>query len=135
MESKLQPGESAVTSELAVTRKKTFYSAYAKRWIDFVLSALALIVLSWLYLLVYIAIKIDDPGSALFWQKRVGKKKDGQITYFMLAKFRSMKMSTPHNVPTHMLENPDQYITRAGVSCESLLLTSFHRSPTSSPGR
>jgi O-antigen biosynthesis protein WbqP len=108
METKLQKSKSTTI------RKKTLYSAYAKRWIDFMLSAIALVVLSWLYLLVYIAIKIDDPGPALFRQKRVGRKKNGQISYFMLAKFRSMKMSTPHDVPTHMLENPDQYITRVG---------------------
>lgn len=57
-----------------------------------------------------IAIVIDDPGPIFFAQKRVGKNKQ----YFRLHKFRSMKMSTPHDVPTHMLENPEQYITRVG---------------------
>jgi O-antigen biosynthesis protein WbqP len=57
---------------------------------------------------------IDDPGPVLFKQKRVGKKKNGELTYFNILKFRSMKMSTPHDVPTHMLENPEQYITRVG---------------------
>ena len=53
---------------------------------------------------------IDDPGPVIFTQKRIGRDKQ----YFKLHKFRSMKLSTPHNVPTHMLENPDQYITRSG---------------------
>lgn len=57
---------------------------------------------------------IDDPGPVLFKQKRVGQKKNGEITYFMIWKFRSMKMSTPHDTPTHLLENPDQYITHVG---------------------
>ena len=86
------------------------YQKYVKRFIDIVLSFLALIVLSWLYLIIIIAIKIDDPGPAFFTQKRVGIHK----TYFKLHKFRSMKMSTPHDVPTHQLENPEQYITRVG---------------------
>lgn len=53
---------------------------------------------------------VDDPGPIFFAQKRVGKNK----RYFKLHKFRSMKMSTPHDVPTHMLENPEQYITKVG---------------------
>ena len=57
-----------------------------------------------------IAIKIDDPGPVLFTQKRMGKNKQ----YFKLHKFRSMKMCTPHDTPTHMLDNPEQYITRVG---------------------
>ena len=67
-------------------------------------------MLSPLYLIVIIAIVIDDPGPVLFTQKRIGKNK----RYFKLHKFRSMKMSTPHDVPTHMLDNPDQYITKVG---------------------
>ena len=90
------------------------YKNFVKRLIDIVLSAMAIIFLSLPMLIVAIAIKIDDPGPVLFKQKRVGKKKNGEITYFMIWKFRSMKMSTPHDVPTHMLENPEQYITRVG---------------------
>lgn len=86
------------------------YQKVIKRFIDIVLSFLALIVLSWLYLILIIAIKIDDPGPAFFTQKRVGIHK----SYFKLHKFRSMKMSTPHDIPTHQLENPDQYITKFG---------------------
>lgn len=78
--------------------------------IDVILSIAGLILLSWLYLILAIAIVIDDPGPVFFRQKRVGIHK----SFFQLHKFRSMKMSTPHDMPTHMLENPEQYITRVG---------------------
>ena len=86
------------------------YKLFFKRVIDIVLSLIGLIAASWLYLLIIIAIKIDDPGPAFFGQKRVGKNKE----LFTLWKFRSMKMCTPHDTPTHLLENPEQYITRVG---------------------
>ena len=86
------------------------YEKVIKRFIDILLSLLALIVLSWLYLVLIIAIKVNDPGPAFFTQKRVGIHK----SYFKLHKFRSMKMSTPHDIPTHQLENPEQYITKVG---------------------
>lgn len=86
------------------------YVHFFKRLIDIVLSFFALVVLSWLYLILIIAIKINDPGPAFFIQKRIGIKK----SFFKLHKFRSMKMSTPHDIPTHQLENPDQYITSVG---------------------
>ncbi len=86
------------------------YKNYFKRVIDVILSAIGLLFLSWLYIIIIIAIKIDDPGPAFFSQKRVGKGK----RHFMLHKFRSMKMCTPHDTPTHLLENPEQYITRVG---------------------
>jgi O-antigen biosynthesis protein WbqP len=81
-----------------------------KRILDFVLALLAVILLSWLFLILCIAIKIDDPGPILFKQKRVGIHKK----FFSILKFRTMKTSTPKDIPTHMLENPDQYITRVG---------------------
>ncbi|MGI6195869.1 MAG: sugar transferase [Eubacteriales bacterium] len=90
------------------------YKHVIKRLIDLILSSVAIIVLALPMLIIAVAIKIDDPGPVLFKQKRVGKKKNGEITYFMIWKFRSMKMSTPHDTPTHLLENPDQYITRVG---------------------
>lgn len=86
------------------------YVKFFKRLIDIVLSFLGLVLLSWLFLIIIIAIKIDDPGPAFFTQKRVGINK----TYFKLHKFRSMKMDTPHDMPTHLLENPDEYITKVG---------------------
>lgn len=89
---------------------KTWYEKYGKRAIDVCLSFGGLVVLAPVYGAISLAIVLDDPGPVLFSQKRVGENK----TYFKLHKFRSMKMSTPHDVPTHMLENPDQYITRVG---------------------
>ena len=86
------------------------YDGFMKRLIDIDISFMGLVILSPVYLIVASAIKIDDPGPVFFTQKRVGKNKQ----YFKLHKFRSMKMATPHDVPTHMLENPEQYITKVG---------------------
>ena len=90
--------------------RESFYTLRVKRTIDLFLSFFALIFLSPLFLLLSLAIIIDDPGPVFFTQKRVGKNKQ----YFQLHKFRSMKMCTPHDTPTHMLKNPEQYITRVG---------------------
>lgn len=90
--------------------KPGFYEKCVKRILDIVLSLIGLVVLSPVFLIIIIAMEIDDPGPVIFSQKRIGKNKK----YFRLYKFRSMKMSTPHDVPTHMLENPEQYITRVG---------------------
>ena len=87
-----------------------FYEKYIKRGVDIVFSFGGLVVLSPVLLGISIAIKIDDPGPVLFTQKRMGENKK----YFKLHKFRSMKMCTPHDKPTHMLENPEQYITKVG---------------------
>lgn len=87
-----------------------FYDKYVKRGIDIILSFGGLVILSPIYLVIAIAIIVDDPGPVLFTQKRLGQNKQ----YFKLHKFRSMKMSTPHDTPTHMLENPEQYITKVG---------------------
>ncbi|MDY3225999.1 MAG: sugar transferase [Candidatus Faecousia sp.] len=86
------------------------YQKYGKRFLDLLLSACAIVVLSPVYLLVSVAIKLDDPGPVFFRQKRVGIHK----THFRILKFRTMKMDTPRDVPTHLLENPEQYITRVG---------------------
>ena len=86
------------------------YQKYAKRLIDLLLSACAIVVLSPVYLLICIAIVADDPGPVFFRQKRVGIHK----SHFLILKFRTMKVSTPKDVPTHLLENPEQYITRVG---------------------
>ncbi len=90
------------------------YKHVIKRLIDLILSSVGIVVLALPMLAIAVAIKIDDPGPVLFKQKRVGKKKNGELTYFMIWKFRSMKMSTPHDTPTHLLENPEHYITRVG---------------------
>ncbi len=89
---------------------RSIYDRIGKRIIDIVLSFCGLVILSPLYAILCIAIVIDDPGPIFFAQKRVGRNKQ----YFRLHKFRSMRMSTPRDVPTHMLENPEQYITRVG---------------------
>lgn len=90
--------------------KAGVYEKYIKRGLDVILSFGGLVVLSPVFLILAVAIYIDDPGPILFTQKRTGKNKQ----YFKLHKFRSMKMSTPHDKPTHMLENPEQYITKVG---------------------
>jgi len=84
-----------------------FYLKF-KRFYDFVLALLGLIVLSPLFLVLVVAIKIDSKGPILFKQKRVGKDK----THFNILKFRSMRIDTPKETPTHLLENPDQWITK-----------------------
>ncbi len=90
--------------------KPSVYEKYIKRAADVVLSFGGLVTLSPVLLGLSAWIAIDDPGPVLFTQKRLGQNKQ----FFRLHKFRSMKMSTPHNVPTHKLESPEQYITRAG---------------------
>lgn len=85
------------------------YKHFFKRFADIVLSFVGAVVLLPVFLLVGIAIFVDDPGPIFFKQKRVGKGKK----LFWLHKFRSMKVKTP-DIPTHLLENPDQYITRVG---------------------
>ena len=85
------------------------YQHGLKRALDFLLSLCGLLVLWPVFVIIAIAIKIDDPGPVFFSQKRVGLHK----RYFQLYKFRSMKVSTP-DVPTHLLEHPEQYISRVG---------------------
>ena len=86
------------------------YQKFGKRALDVILSGCGILVLAPVYLGVAIAIKMDDPGPVFFRQKRVGIHK----THFHILKFRTMKMDTPHDTPTHLLENPEQYITRVG---------------------
>ena len=86
------------------------YRGFIKRLIDFVLALCGLIVLSPVFIILCIWIKLDSRGPILFKQKRVGINK----TYFNIYKFRTMYIDTPKDMPTHMLANPDQYITKAG---------------------
>ncbi len=81
-----------------------------KRGIDFFVSLLALIILFPVFLVLVIAIKTESKGPVFFKQKRVGIRKK----HFMIYKFRTMRTDTPKDVPTHLLENPDQYITKTG---------------------
>lgn len=91
-------------------RQPSIYQKYIKRGTDIVLSFGGLVLLSPIMGAIALAIKSEDPGPALFVQKRVGQNKQ----YFKLHKFRSMRLDTPHDVPTHQLENPEHYITKVG---------------------
>ena len=86
------------------------YQSFFKRLLDIILSVLGILFLSWLFLILIVALKLDSRGPVLFKQKRVGKGK----THFSILKFRSMRVDTPRDMPTHMLQNPDMYITRVG---------------------
>ncbi len=81
-----------------------------KRLLDIILSLLGIIILSPIILMLIVLIKIDSRGPVLFKQKRVGINK----SHFNILKFRTMKIDTPQDTPTHLLENPEQYITRMG---------------------
>ncbi|PIC67977.1 lipid carrier--UDP-N-acetylgalactosaminyltransferase [Sporosarcina sp. P16a] len=81
-----------------------------KRGIDIILSSIGLIILSPVFLILIIAIKLDSKGPVFFKQKRVGINK----THFNILKFRTMRIDTPKDKPTHLLEDADQYITRVG---------------------
>jgi len=86
------------------------YEKVIKRVLDIILAITILVFLSWLYLIVAIAVAIDRPGTVIFSQKRVGKGKK----IFYVHKFRSMIKEAPHDMPTHLLENPEKYITKVG---------------------
>lgn len=86
------------------------YKRYIKRGIDILLALAGLIVLSPIFLVLCIAIKLDTPGPIFFRQKRVGIHK----TYFQILKFRTMRIDTPKDMPTHMLKEPEQWITKTG---------------------
>ncbi len=86
------------------------YRKLFKRVFDFVLSALAIVILSPFFLIISLCIKVEDPGPVFFRQKRFGINR----SFFNIAKFRSMKVDTPHDVPTHLLEDPDRWITSIG---------------------
>lgn len=90
--------------------KKDPYNRIIKPAIDEILAFGGLVSLSPLFFVLSVAIQVDDPGSVIFTQKRVGENKQ----YFKMHKFRTMRMDTPHDVPTHMLDNPEKYITRVG---------------------
>lgn len=87
------------------------YVKFFKRLIDFTLSLIGILLLSWLFLIIIIAIKIDSPGPIFFKQKRVGIGKK----HFNIHKFRTMRIDTPKDMPTHLLKNPESYITKVGA--------------------
>ena len=81
-----------------------------KRVVDFMLALVGLMVLLPVFVVLIVAIKLDTPGPVLFRQKRVGLHK----SHFMILKFRTMRVDTPKDMPTHLLKNPEQYITKVG---------------------
>ena len=81
-----------------------------KRIIDFILSLIAIIILSPVFLVLAIWIKMDSPGPVFFKQKRIGKN----CSFFQIYKFRTMRSDTPKDTPTHMLNDPASFITRSG---------------------
>lgn len=87
------------------------YQRTIKRFIDIVLSLVGLIVLAIPMLVFALIVKLDSPGPVLFWQKRVGLHKQT----FMMPKFRTMYTDTPANMPTHLLSDPQKWITRSGA--------------------
>jgi O-antigen biosynthesis protein WbqP len=87
-----------------------FYKTYVKRKLDFFLSIVGLIVLSPVFLILIICIKLESKGPIFFKQRRIGKDK----LEFYILKFRTMKIDTPKDTPTHLLKDPESYITRAG---------------------
>ncbi|WFR56325.1 sugar transferase [Anaerocolumna sp. AGMB13025] len=86
------------------------YIKYYKRIIDFVLSLIAIVLLLWLFFLLMLFIKLTSKGPVFFRQKRIGKNK----SEFYILKFRTMRIDTPSDMPTHLLENPEKYITVIG---------------------
>ena len=86
------------------------YQNCLKRLLAIVLSLLGILCLGWLLALLSIAVKLDSPGPVLFKQKRVGRGK----SHFYILKFRTMRIDTPKDMPTHLLSNPEQYITPVG---------------------
>ncbi|MFW5632692.1 MAG: sugar transferase, partial [Acetivibrio ethanolgignens] len=97
-------------NERGLIWRKTMYKII-KRGMDIVFSMLSLLVLFPFFMIIAGMIKVESKGSIIFKQKRIGKKK----IYFEILKFRTMYIDTPKNCPTHMLENPEQYITRIGA--------------------
>lgn len=90
------------------------YQKMIKRLIDIILSACGIVLLIPLWIILAIVIKIDDPGPVFFRQKRIAQDKNGEKQFFQIYKYRSMKMCTPKDCPTHLLEDPEQYITKVG---------------------
>lgn len=97
---------------------KTMYRKVIKRLCDIVLALAGLLVLAVPLLVIAAVVKLDSPGPVLFWQKRVGVHR----TYFMMPKYRTMRTDTPHDMPTHLLQDPQQWITRVGRSLRRLSL-------------
>ena len=101
LSSAVKPDEKAASSVHENKATRTTYERVVKPFLDQILSFIGLVVLIPVFGVISLAVYIDDPGPVFFTQKRIGKDKH----YILIHKFRSMKMNTPHNVPTHQLEN------------------------------
>ena len=99
-----------IKGDFIVGKTKNMFYLKVKRILDTILAFLALVVLSPFLLMIVIVIKLDSKGPVLFKQKRVGRNKK----IFMIYKFRTMRIDTPKDTPTHMLDNPEKWITRVG---------------------
>lgn len=93
-----------------MNREKTIYNRIIKRFLDVICSFMAIVFLSIVYLPICVVIKCTSKGPIFFKQKRIGKDKK----YFNILKFRTMRIDTPKDCPTHLLKNPEQYITKVG---------------------
>lgn len=86
------------------------YLKYFKRWFDLIISLFSLIIVSWLFIIIMVIIKVTSKGPVFFKQKRIGRNKEE----FYILKFRTMRIDAPSDVPTHLLKDPNQYITKVG---------------------
>lgn len=86
------------------------YERYVKRFLDLMLGMIIFVLLLPIFLILMLSIKLDSKGPVFFRQKRVGKNK----RYFNILKFRTMRTDAPKDMPTHLLQNPDVFITRTG---------------------
>ena len=86
------------------------YIRYLKRTLDIFIAFFGIVILSPILIIISVVVFINDPGPVMFRQKRVGRNK----RHFLMLKFRSMKMSAPHDTPTHKLKDPEQHITKVG---------------------
>lgn len=93
-----------------MNREKTIYNRIIKRILDVICSFMAIVFLSIIYLPICVVIKCTSKGPIFFKQKRIGKDKK----YFSILKIRTMRIDTPKDCPTHLLKNPEQYITKVG---------------------
>lgn len=94
------------------------YQNFLKRWLDILISLVGLVVLAIPMIAIAIVVKLDSPGPVFFWQKRSGIHK----SEFMMPKYRTMRTDTPHDTPTHLLTDPDRWITRSGRILRKLSL-------------
>jgi len=103
---------------MRIRKGSAFLYLYIKRFIDIFLSLAALLILWPLFAIIAIVIKIDSPGPVFFRQKRVGKDK----SHFYILKFRTTRTDTPKDMPTHLLEDPDIFVTKSGAFLRSTSL-------------